>query len=204
MTIEHKNITEADLHEPKGVSSANTGQVYVADGLGSGDWEDQVVIPTYSLAVLSELFVYSEDSQEPQVADTPLQITFGAGDTGTDVEVDSLGNISVLTDGFYNLEFTGRLSRTSNAGESTLMVRYLANGVPQGTALAETLDDGKFSIPLTIGRILELPAGLVLTLEIQTDSGGILNGGLEPFEPVDTSWSPIPSASLKISRLGVV
>lgn len=36
MTIEHRNIQEAGLHEPKGVSTATAGQVYTADGLGSG------------------------------------------------------------------------------------------------------------------------------------------------------------------------
>lgn len=35
---EHKDLTGADLHEPKGVDSASAGQVYVADGLGSGVW----------------------------------------------------------------------------------------------------------------------------------------------------------------------
>lgn len=38
MTIQHKNITEADLHEPKGVSLATADTLYVADGAGSGDW----------------------------------------------------------------------------------------------------------------------------------------------------------------------
>lgn len=38
MTIEHKNISNADLHEPKGVSGANVDEVYVANGAGSGTW----------------------------------------------------------------------------------------------------------------------------------------------------------------------
>ena len=36
--IEHKNIPESGLHEPKGVSLASSGEVYVADGVGSGNW----------------------------------------------------------------------------------------------------------------------------------------------------------------------
>lgn len=36
--IEHANLTGAALHEPKGVATAVAGQVYVADGLGSGSW----------------------------------------------------------------------------------------------------------------------------------------------------------------------
>lgn len=35
---QHKDLTGSDLHEPKGVSTASAGQVYVADGAGSGAW----------------------------------------------------------------------------------------------------------------------------------------------------------------------
>ena len=41
MTIQHKAIANAELHEPKDVSAATVGQVYVADGAGSGDWTNQ-------------------------------------------------------------------------------------------------------------------------------------------------------------------
>jgi hypothetical protein len=34
----HKDLTGVDLHEPKGVATATSGQVYVADGAGSGAW----------------------------------------------------------------------------------------------------------------------------------------------------------------------
>lgn len=38
MTIQHNLITGSDLHEPKGVASATSGLVYVANGSGSGTW----------------------------------------------------------------------------------------------------------------------------------------------------------------------
>lgn len=37
--IEHVNITDPNIHEPKGVSTATTNEVYVADGAGSGSWK---------------------------------------------------------------------------------------------------------------------------------------------------------------------
>jgi hypothetical protein len=37
---QHDQLTGADLHEPKGVETANSGEVYVADGAGSGVWSD--------------------------------------------------------------------------------------------------------------------------------------------------------------------
>lgn len=49
MTILHVNIADADRHEPKGISTATAGQVYVADGAASGDWTSMLV--TYSQAL---------------------------------------------------------------------------------------------------------------------------------------------------------
>ena len=37
--VAHSALTGANLHEPKGVASASVGQVYVADGAGSGTWQ---------------------------------------------------------------------------------------------------------------------------------------------------------------------
>lgn len=37
----HKDLTGADLHEPKGIASAPVKSVYVADGAGSGTWTGQ-------------------------------------------------------------------------------------------------------------------------------------------------------------------
>jgi hypothetical protein len=38
MAIEHSSIVDGERHEPKGVESATAGQVYIADGAGSGVW----------------------------------------------------------------------------------------------------------------------------------------------------------------------
>lgn len=39
MTIEHVNIDNANLHEPKDVSASAVNKVYVANGAGSGVWQ---------------------------------------------------------------------------------------------------------------------------------------------------------------------
>lgn len=39
MTIQHKLITDPDIHEPKGAAAAVAGKVYVSDGAGSGSWQ---------------------------------------------------------------------------------------------------------------------------------------------------------------------
>ena len=45
MTALHRDLPNAELHEPKGAASANANEVYVADGAGSGSWQD--IIPTF-------------------------------------------------------------------------------------------------------------------------------------------------------------
>ncbi len=37
--VEHSSLTGSALHEPKGVSVANSGEAYVANGSGSGVWQ---------------------------------------------------------------------------------------------------------------------------------------------------------------------
>ena len=39
MAIEHVNIADPEIHEPKGASTASNKQVYLADGAGSGSWD---------------------------------------------------------------------------------------------------------------------------------------------------------------------
>lgn len=39
MAIQHSNIPDAQLHEPKGVAGAALNTSYFADGSGSGDWK---------------------------------------------------------------------------------------------------------------------------------------------------------------------
>lgn len=47
---EHVTITDPDIHEPKDIATAASGQVYVADGGGSGDWtkltDDIIIVDT--------------------------------------------------------------------------------------------------------------------------------------------------------------
>lgn len=37
--VNHSTLTDPYLHEPKGVASAQSGSIYVADGAGSGLWK---------------------------------------------------------------------------------------------------------------------------------------------------------------------
>lgn len=38
--VQHASLTDPNLHEPKGISSASEREIYTADGSGSGAWTD--------------------------------------------------------------------------------------------------------------------------------------------------------------------
>lgn len=40
MTL-HRDLTGNEIHEPKGIGTASSGDVYVADGAGSGAWDSR-------------------------------------------------------------------------------------------------------------------------------------------------------------------
>lgn len=59
--LQHKDLPESQLHEPKGVSTASSGEVYVANGSGSGSWQ--------------ELYTSGwEDQSDTATATTPLVV----------------------------------------------------------------------------------------------------------------------------------
>lgn len=43
MDIQHRDIIDAELHEPKGTTTGTNSDVYQADGQGSGDWQPLII-----------------------------------------------------------------------------------------------------------------------------------------------------------------
>lgn len=69
--VAHSSLTGSDLHEPKGVASANANEVYVADGSTSGSWGR--VPGTVVQRAYAEYTTYSSHtSQIPYDDTTPL------------------------------------------------------------------------------------------------------------------------------------
>lgn len=52
----HRDLTGADLHEPKGVATAGLGTTYVANGAGSGSWTNVKInqVDSVGTTVISE------------------------------------------------------------------------------------------------------------------------------------------------------
>ena len=93
MAIEHSVIPDSDLHEPKGVVDATSGQVYVADGAGSGTWEEQASLPTNEVYVASETDLPTAVAGVITLAPSTLYHILGSVDLGSDRIVFSSNSI---------------------------------------------------------------------------------------------------------------
>jgi hypothetical protein len=95
-TIQHKDIPNADLHEPKGVSAAVTKKVYVSNGSGSGAWD-------YPFVHGSTAFV---DLATPSTLTTPTSYTKAAPTT-----TNSSASVEFTEATNGRLTYTGTRSR---------------------------------------------------------------------------------------------
>lgn len=69
----HNTLTDPNLHEPKGVASAASGQMYTADGAGSGSW---LYNPT-------GWAFYKDDAAEQTFNTTAAKLLISGGDSSS-------------------------------------------------------------------------------------------------------------------------
>jgi microcystin-dependent protein len=103
-------MTDPDIHEPKGVSTAPSGSVYVADGAGSGEWiipetidPEDVAIPVGTIVQYAGntapdgwLLCYGQEISRTTYSElfSAIGETFGAGNGSTTFNIpDCRGRI---------------------------------------------------------------------------------------------------------------
>ena len=112
-TVEHADIIDPQIHEPKGISIAAANTVYVANGSASGSWTK---IPRESLeegSVSSVLYVTHTNTVPLLAAGTWTQMSLSALETN---EVGATLNTNTLTlpSGTYDVEGYVLLSTSSS------------------------------------------------------------------------------------------
>lgn len=149
--IEHSNITDPNIHEPKGASSAGVGSVYIADGLGSGDW----------LKVYYSLTYVIEDASPAGPTSYWLVVPYSAllvravGVVNNTFSMNQTISFSIggipITDGVINLVAAG-----SVAGNIYNCTPSALNSISGGSVL-EIINTGgsasPFSVALTLSFI---------------------------------------------------
>jgi hypothetical protein len=149
--VQHASLTDPYLHEPKGAASANAGEVYVADGAGSGDWSArQYTINTFIADVSSSETVY-----------VPIPYS------GTVVKV-----VSVLEGAITVADATVTVSNSSAASMGTLTIAYTSSAAGDVDTLApasnNTVTDNDYITIATDGGSTDAQK-LWLTIVVERD-----------------------------------
>lgn len=152
--IEHKNITDPEVHEPKGASAAPEGYIYVADGLGSGAWispepkgadtatANEIYVADglgsgafkqTSASCYGQMIITNNTVAQPiAVASTNLdldtnytKITFGWTSPYTENMTFATDKVTVSVSGLYEMGFWASLRVPKNA--NFLGIKYAIN-----------------------------------------------------------------------------
>lgn len=223
MTIQHADLPDSQLHEPKGVVAASEGDVYVANGSGSGVWKapeiagqaastsGQVPVSTgggvnwvdaYSNMSVSRLIdgESAAVAQNPSGLGIPLQIEFGPAIDAGEVVLSATGALTFVDGGTYRVKVNTQLGRTGGSGTSELYLRALVNGVQAGRSVAFKLDDSNVLLNFVDEAWLTLPSGTVVTYEIVRDTTGNNSGGALQATPAVSGWNASPSAAIRVEK----
>ena len=71
MAIEHNAIGVGEIHEPKGITTASSGDVYIANGAGSGGWEQSAQQELGSVAFTGNAVAETITTQDVYVTLNP-------------------------------------------------------------------------------------------------------------------------------------
>ena len=144
----------------------------------------------------------SNVTQEPVALDTPIQLTFGAGQSNAYFNLAANGAITVLQSGSYNVFVRFVFGRTGAPGYSDLFIRGLVNGVQPYSSLHARLDDGNTRLSSLFNIATTLTAGQVATFELlrASSDGGVNAGGIFAEPSPLGGWNAAASAVLVVTR----
>lgn len=128
MTILHKDIADADLHEPKGVSTAADGKVCVAAS-GVGAWQfpkQQVCLDIADITAVTDYYIPFRYASNILSITTSIDGAIGTADK---ILTTSIAG-TPITNGAVTIPYSG-----SAAGNYAVATPTAANAISAGTSL---------------------------------------------------------------------
>lgn len=204
MSVEHKDIADPNIHEPRGASQAPNGYVLVANGQGGTSWVPATAaVDVASFVVSRQLEGFSYVDQTTTTGDSPVQVSFGPeqNDITNNVMISSAGVVTFNKGGFYRASIVLEYENPDNNTTNTIFhFRPLTNGTQQGNTLTSII------VPGHKGQHQQeswfnFAEGSTLSYEFMLDSAGATEGGLISSQPTLAGWEPSASAVIMIDAL---
>lgn len=172
--VQHSSLTDPQLHEPKGISTADDGAVYVANGAGSGDWE----VPLYIAPVFAEIDRASASVSLTTVTDIQIgSFAFDDVDTSS-FTLQTNNRLIVLVAGLYSVNFSVHITPDSAIGASNEVVtaKLKLNGAapPASRTIPITVVRNSATTDpfvINVNRIIDLSANDYFELYLNNAAG---------------------------------
>jgi len=127
--VQHSALTDPNIHEPKGVASAASGKVYVANGSGSGTWKH------ISGHAYGELYISGGVTAQTLPASSATAKLNPTGEWTTNGSANvtlsaANGTITISQAGEYQLNFWASFATAGIASGAEYNFHYAVNGTP--------------------------------------------------------------------------
>jgi len=92
--VQHSSLTDPNLHEPKGISTASANQLYLSNGSGSGTWTNANRFPGTGWGKYTNTTYVG--TTVLAVTNTPVLLPFTTNDTVSQIPITLTGTTSSL------------------------------------------------------------------------------------------------------------
>ena len=168
---EHVDLTDPHLHEPVGIATADAGQVYHADGVGSGNW-------TAPAVHYGQMNIIANATAQTTVAATTEQMI---GDDVTGKWVTGLVNgvtfssgdqaMSISDDGVYILDFWCSFT-APNSSDTTFYFSIDGGTTLSSQTMTRTSTSATDVGVLAARAIIELTTSNLVEIHVENSVGG--------------------------------
>lgn len=160
MSVQHSAITDPNIHEPKGVASASSGAIYVANGSGSGVWTNRNTLfatPAYASMAMAANGVGTgipdAESYEKVAGTFTAGPLFGA--------TFNSNELTITAAGVYLVNYRGAVVN-SDVADQTYLFSVGINGTASQFGPTPVLAETDIVERFSYSAILSVPAGGVL------------------------------------------
>ena len=128
MTVQHKNIADADRHEPLGISTQVAGKVYMSDGSQSGNWVYPPAKPHAELYITAGTTAHTLAGSSAYSLLNPSGEWTASGNEDILTVTPATGEINLNQTGHYYISFWMTFTTASIASGSQYFVKYALDG----------------------------------------------------------------------------
>ena len=150
--VNHSSLTDPYLHEPKGISTASLGSIYVADGTGSGSWNHA----HHYVGGYVDFDSVSPESQAITTVFSALNPTFALAESSGFTALSS-PNARIRYDEpeamIVTINFTTSMRHAAGGSRDVELALYLNGAIIQGAHTIQTTSNSEWNNLTLVGQV---------------------------------------------------